>query len=385
MSSYQGRGGGRHDGNRGRGYHHDKGGGQYGNPHKRRWDSPSEPYRNDRREQNAHKKHRYDRDESSRGQGRQFEASHREQNRAQQNMSLPINPTTEAQASLDRAYPGDRFLPDRDTGNRFGNPGNIQNPHDQEARGRAEEAERVGPPKGPNHANRPLTQDLPCAICKSDTHGAKGCAKLNAMASNDPKHAALSEREKSFKVWCPHHKVASHTMDNCNQRWTWLRDEDYVRELLIDDCLCGPAFATNLIDWRRLVTDIEKGKPLPWTPSFAAEQWRNNPEFHENRFRNIDEETLVAWKRGLLDHQTSDGRAPQFSTFPELQRHAQLEWDRFQVELQEKNRKREAEKLMRKREKLVADEREAQQKAEACREEIRQIDEALAGARGPVL
>ncbi|KAI1349099.1 hypothetical protein F5Y01DRAFT_290465 [Xylaria sp. FL0043] len=172
----------------------------------------------------------------------------------------------------------------------------------------------------------PRVNGLHCRICKSQNHEAEHCSKI---VDDD----RLTDRQQGFKRWCPWHKSAGHTMDQCLQKWNWLRDKDLVEKLLVVNCGAGPAFATNMLDWRWLVTD-DSSTPLPWTPEYARSKKREDSEFHERLSRDHDPRTSSAVQRAYLSWQTENGQAPQFSSFGELQRHAEKEYQKQQVQLE---------------------------------------------------
>ncbi|KAI1156916.1 hypothetical protein F4825DRAFT_445995 [Nemania diffusa] len=171
-----------------------------------------------------------------------------------------------------------------------------------------------------NQTKKSPKPDTECDICYSDTHLAQDCAKLGDDVSED-------KRTTGFKKWCPHHKKSSHTMDECKERWTWLRDINLVKKYLITDCIDGPAFATNLIDWRRLLDlgNFRTYEDCPWTPEFATKQAITDRDFHERTVRKIDPSTSTSGARSVLDHQTENGEPPQFATYADLRAHAEAE------------------------------------------------------------
>ncbi|KAI0972209.1 hypothetical protein F4678DRAFT_460436 [Xylaria arbuscula] len=159
--------------------------------------------------------------------------------------------------------------------------------------------------------------DKKCEVCGSSTHVADECRMI--VNNNE-----LEDRQQGFKRWCPYHR-ADHTIDECKQKWTWLRCEHQTRELLLLNCGSGPAFATNLIDWRCLL-DADVSVDLPWTPEFARLQKRDDPEFHERLGRKRDSSTSFAGLRKNLGWQTDSGKEPQFRNYPALQKHAEREY-----------------------------------------------------------
>ncbi|KAI0879080.1 hypothetical protein GGS24DRAFT_515232 [Hypoxylon argillaceum] len=181
-----------------------------------------------------------------------------------------------------------------------------------------EEAFEAGPIA--NKTKKSPKPDTECDICYSDTHLAQDCAKLGDDVSED-------KRTTGFKKWCPHHKKKNHTMDECRERWTWLRDINLVKKYLITDCISGPAFATNLIDWRCLLDlgNFRTYKDCPWTPEFATKQAIMDRDFHERTVRKIDPSTSTSGARSVLDHQTENGEPPQFATYADLRAHAEAE------------------------------------------------------------
>ncbi|KAI0427826.1 hypothetical protein F5Y09DRAFT_350179 [Xylaria sp. FL1042] len=164
----------------------------------------------------------------------------------------------------------------------------------------------------------PRVEGLHCKICNSETHEAEHCCQI----VDDNK---LTDRQQGFKRWCPRHQTASHTMDQCKQKWDWLRNEKDVQKRLALGCGAGPAFATNLIDWRCMVED-NWSVPLPWTPEFARTKKKEDPEFHERLARDSDPETSSASKRRNLPWQTENGLPPQFSSFDKLRQYAEQEY-----------------------------------------------------------
>ncbi|KAI0439120.1 hypothetical protein F4803DRAFT_532629 [Xylaria telfairii] len=181
----------------------------------------------------------------------------------------------------------------------------------------------------------PTGQVAPCAICGTSNHETKRCIMLNGPY-------LLNERRQGFKRWCPKHLNASHTMDECRQRWNWLRDLKEVTELLVLGCAGGPAFATNLLDWRFLVNELKEDtsydfRVLPWTPEFACQMAQKHPNMHQLVLGiNIDPATISAEAAIELgaQWQTENGNEPQFSTFAELQEHAEQEYQKFQQQAQ---------------------------------------------------
>ncbi|TRX95168.1 hypothetical protein FHL15_003860 [Xylaria flabelliformis] len=174
-----------------------------------------------------------------------------------------------------------------------------------------------------------------CAVCNSVMHEAKRCS---ALLGPGP----WVERHKGFKKWCPYHLTTSHSMDDCKQKWTWLRDAKKVTEMLVENCGAGPAFATNLIDWRCLLETVPPNIAitiLPWTPEFALAKKRDEPNFHVRNAREIDPNTMnVASTEAIKKWQTENGEEPRFHNFHHLRQHAEKEYQKFQ---QEMNRKRQ--------------------------------------------
>ncbi|KAI1272436.1 hypothetical protein F5Y07DRAFT_379767 [Xylaria sp. FL0933] len=130
----------------------------------------------------------------------------------------------------------------------------------------------------------PRVNGLHCKICKSQTHEAEHCSKI---VDDD----RLTDRQQGFKRWCPWHKSAGHTMDQCQQKWNWLRDKDLVEKLLVVNCGAGPAFATNMLDWRWLVT-YDSSTPLPWIQSM--------PEARRERIQSFTRDVLAIMIHVLL-------------------------------------------------------------------------------------
>ncbi|KAI1422942.1 hypothetical protein F5Y12DRAFT_798912 [Xylaria sp. FL1777] len=161
-------------------------------------------------------------------------------------------------------------------------------------------------------------RDLHCTICQSNTHEAGRCR----MIVNDDK---LTDRQQGFKRWCPRHQSTSHTMDECRQKWIWLRDEAQVKKWLVADCAVGPAFATNLIDWRCLV-DVGQTIPLPWSPEFARSKKKDEPDYYKGYFYELDPSTSCDVSRASLGWQTDNGKEPQFKSFAELKKFAEQEF-----------------------------------------------------------
>ncbi|KAI0879092.1 hypothetical protein GGS24DRAFT_515241 [Hypoxylon argillaceum] len=183
-----------------------------------------------------------------------------------------------------------------------------------------------------NRSPAPAVQEThgkKCKICDSRFHVSKDCARLEDDVS---KH----NRATGFKKWCPHHE-APHAIDECKQQWTWLRDARLVKKYLVKDCANGPAFATNIIDWRSL---LQVGDDIvteyPWTPEFAIDQALADPDFHERRLREVDPATADIIGIVALEPQTENGRRPQFGTYAELQAHAEAEYQAFQITLQQR-------------------------------------------------
>ncbi|KAI0183454.1 hypothetical protein EV127DRAFT_516953 [Xylaria flabelliformis] len=186
-------------------------------------------------------------------------------------------------------------------------------------------------------AERELVGDR-CAICNSFMHDAKRCP---ALVGPGP----FEERHEGFKKWCPHHLTTSHSMDQCKQRWTWLRDAKKVTEMLVENCGAGPAFATNLLDWRCLLDTLPPNMAItvfPWTPEYALVKKRDEPNFHDRNIRELDGHTLnVRTMKEIKIWQTENGEEPEFDTFEDLREHAEKEYQKFQQQI-EKNRERAA-------------------------------------------
>ncbi|KAI1156905.1 hypothetical protein F4825DRAFT_445982 [Nemania diffusa] len=186
-------------------------------------------------------------------------------------------------------------------------------------------------PRSPSPAPsvpEPANPGNECKICHSRFHSTHDCAKLSDVAEN--------KRATGFKKWCPHHE-APHAIDQCKQKWTWLRDARLVKKYLIRYCANGPAFATNLIDWRSLL-DVGDDEVVdyPWTPEFAIQQALADPDFHERRLREIDPVTTDLLDIIRMAPQTENGQLAQFTTYAELQAHAEAEYQAFQITLEER-------------------------------------------------
>ncbi|KAI1133356.1 hypothetical protein F5Y10DRAFT_260237 [Nemania abortiva] len=339
---------GRRGGNRGRKYNdRDR---RNDDRRKRRRSPTSDDFYDDRREHGTHKKNRPDPDALSRGQRQQLAAVRHgadvvaridagpgvQTPQVLQNVSVQVATPSEVRNAVHGAHPHSRWV----VGQIKGNLGERLPPRHVRERMLQEEDQRaqrklLGATRGFGTTRIPPlgTSGVSCAICKSNTHEAPDCRKLNAMESKDPKHANLSEREKAFKRWCPRHKTDSHTMDECKQKWDWLRNEEEVVKYLLEYCRCGPAFATNLIDWRCLVED-ELQIVLPWTPEYSLLTWQEDPEFHENKYRMQDPATSSPEARGPLGYQTSNGQAPQFMAYAQLKNHAEQEYQKFQLKME---------------------------------------------------
>ncbi|KAI1737632.1 hypothetical protein F4680DRAFT_428317 [Xylaria scruposa] len=171
-----------------------------------------------------------------------------------------------------------------------------------------------------------------CAICKG-SHQTRSCCKLTGPYD-------LTDRRQGFKRWCPRHLTTSHTMDECKQIWDWIRDLKQLTQWLILGCVCSPAFATNLIDWRCL---LKTNQPdvnfilFPWSPEFALKR-AQEVVVGDNIMDRVDPNTVSAELRDKLPWQTENGQEPQFKSFAELRAHAEQEYSKFQEEM---NRKRQ--------------------------------------------
>ncbi|KAI1751664.1 hypothetical protein F4782DRAFT_531178 [Xylaria castorea] len=173
----------------------------------------------------------------------------------------------------------------------------------------------------------PASRDARCAICRSDKHETETCCKLNGPYP-------LTERRQGFKRWCPRHQIATHTMDQCKQKWDWIRDEKQVTRWLVLSCVLGPAFATNLIDWRTLLdTKLPDVNFIlfPWTPEFALQKMRDSPDFHEQKCHEVDPRTASVEVLRNAGWQTENGQEPQFKIFAELKAHAEQEYQKSQM------------------------------------------------------
>ncbi|KAI0456902.1 hypothetical protein F5B21DRAFT_117622 [Xylaria acuta] len=173
----------------------------------------------------------------------------------------------------------------------------------------------------------PASRDARCAVCRSEKHKTRRCCKLNGPYP-------LTERRQGFKRWCPRHLTATHTMDECRQKWDWLRDEKQLTEWLVLSCVLGPAFATNLIDWRTLLdTKLPNVNFIifPWTPEFALQKMRDDPDFHEQNCHDVDPGTASMEILRNAGWQTENGQEPQFKTFAEPKTHAEQEYQRSQM------------------------------------------------------
>ncbi|KAH8157667.1 hypothetical protein CIB48_g10573 [Xylaria polymorpha] len=133
-------------------------------------------------------------------------------------------------------------------------------------------------------------------------------------------------------------------MDECKQRWSWLRDIKQVTELLVLGCIAGPAFATNLFDWRFLVNELRDDPNynfflLPWTPEFACQMAQKHPNMHQIVLGiQIDPATKSPEAALALQEQwqTENGKEPQFKTFELLKAHAEQEYQKFQQQLEKR-------------------------------------------------
>ncbi|KAI0811589.1 hypothetical protein GGR55DRAFT_695150 [Xylaria sp. FL0064] len=132
---------------------------------------------------------------------------------------------------------------------------------------------------------------------------------------------------QSFKRWCPFHNSVSHTLDQCKQKWEFLRDEQYVKWRLFESWSAGPAFATNLLDWRCLM-DPDKHITPPWTPEFARLQKEDPPVPHDlwHSHAKLDPSTSADDRLQKLAWQTENGEKPRFSNVRELQEYAERQY-----------------------------------------------------------
>ncbi|KAI0811587.1 hypothetical protein GGR55DRAFT_678403 [Xylaria sp. FL0064] len=163
-----------------------------------------------------------------------------------------------------------------------------------------------------------------CKICYSEEHDADQCARL----FDDEK---LTDRQRGFKRWCPHHQTMSHTIGQCEQKWHWLRSEHQVIHWLVLSCSAGPAFATDMLDWRCLIRP-DLGRPTPWTPEFARSQKKKDPEFHNRHCLVLDPSTMMDESRDKLGYQTFNGEAPQFRRYSDLQIYAEAQYQKEMVQ-----------------------------------------------------
>ncbi|KAI1349040.1 hypothetical protein F5Y01DRAFT_327726 [Xylaria sp. FL0043] len=158
-----------------------------------------------------------------------------------------------------------------------------------------------------------------CKICDSEKHVAEHCSKL----FDDEK---LTDRQQGFKRGCPHHETMSHTIDQCEQKWHWLRSEHQVIHWLVLSCCARPAFATDLLDWRCLIDPISE-RPTPWTPEFARSQKKKDPEF-QNRHALVLDPSTGGKSRDKLGYQTFNGEGPKFRQYSDLQIYAEAEYQK---------------------------------------------------------
>ncbi|KAI1274073.1 hypothetical protein F5Y07DRAFT_224311 [Xylaria sp. FL0933] len=135
----------------------------------------------------------------------------------------------------------------------------------------------------------------------------------------------LTERQQGFKRWCPFHSSRTHTLDQCESKWEFLRNEQRVKWLLFMSCSAGPAFATNLLDWRCLM-DPDMHITPPWTPEFARLEKKKKDTVSRDSlhyYPKPDPSTSRNERLHKLGWQTENGEKPRFSSFRELQEYAQ--------------------------------------------------------------
>ncbi|KAI0521921.1 hypothetical protein F5B22DRAFT_661292 [Xylaria bambusicola] len=198
-------------------------------------------------------------------------------------------------------------------------------------------------PPTPYLSNR-FGKTLFCRICRSNRHITEDFMTIFL----DPE---IPERQQGFKRWCPKHNSTSHTLDQCKAKWEWLRNKELAIYTFIYRCASGPAWATDLIDWR-VVMEADKFQSVPWTPEFSIQKKLENPDFQESRLRPIDPETCTVYSASRLPYQTLSGEEPKFHTLEDLCQHAE---EQYQKERTEQKRRGLVENAQQETEQVLVD------------------------------